>query len=76
METQATDTRSTSMANHPSNYHRRPAELLAAGMIRGKSVARRHGIASPETLAVVVRFGQMIDDAHQAELGPASPIQN
>lgn len=51
--------------SHTPIYQPGPAELLEAGAIRARSTARRHGITSPETLAVVVRFGQMIDEARK-----------
>ena len=44
-------------------YQRGPTEILEAGTIRCRSMIRRHGITSPQTLEVVQRFGQMIDDA-------------
>lgn len=42
-------------------------ELLEAGTIRARMIARRYGIASPKTLEVVVRFGKMIDEAQAAK---------
>lgn len=54
-----------STMSHTPHYQPGPAELLEAGRIRARSTTRRHGITSPETLAVVVRFGQMIDEARK-----------
>lgn len=52
--------------SHAPNYQPGPAELLEAGRIRARMMASRHGITSPKTLEVVVRFGKMIDEAQQA----------
>lgn len=54
-----------STMSHTPHYQPGPAELLEAGRIRARMMTNRHGITSPETLAVVVRFGQMIDEARE-----------
>lgn len=56
-----------SIMSHSPHYQPGPAELLEAGTIRGRMIARRHGITSKQTLEVVVRFGKMIDEAAQAK---------
>lgn len=49
--------------NDTRAYQRGPTEILEAGAIRCRTVIRQHGITSKQTLELVQRFGQMIDDA-------------
>lgn len=57
-------------------HQRGPTEILEAGAIRCRSMIQRHGITSPQTLAVVERFGRMIDDARHPAADETPALHN